>query len=79
MFIFEVIFTSLFLDKGLTDFENGYNFGKGDSCANRCMGVHKSFRHFGTSDSKYYDDSRCGMSDVAFLSAPPIGGLSALH
>ena len=35
-----------------------------------CMNV------FGTSDSKYYKRSRCGMSDVAFRTAPPIGGLS---
>ena len=40
--------------------------------ARSCMNV------FGTSDSKYYGRSRCGMSDVAFRSAPPIGGLCCL-
>ena len=38
--------------------------------ARSCMNV------FGTSDSKYYRPSRCGMSDVTFRTAPPIAGLS---
>ena len=35
-------------------------------------------RFFGTSYIKYYRRNRCGMSDVAFRAAPPIGGLSCL-
>ena len=31
---------------------------------------------FRTNDSKYYDNSRSGMSDVAFRTAPPVVGLS---
>ena len=38
-----------------------------------CMNV------YGTSGSEYYiDDSGCRMSDVAFCTAPPIGGLCCL-
>ena len=40
--------------------------------ARSCMNV------FGTRDSKYYRRRRCGMSDVTFRTAPPIGGLSCL-
>ena len=40
--------------------------------ARSCMSV------FGTSDSKCYRRSRCVMSDVAFCTAPPIGGSSCL-
>ena len=40
------------------------------------VGARSYERFFGTSDSKYYslDDRRCGMGDVAFYTAPPIGG-----
>ena len=38
--------------------------------ARSCMNI------FGTSDSKYYRRSRCGMSDITFHTATPIGGLS---
>ena len=38
-----------------------------------CMNV------FGTSNNKYYRRGRCGMSDVAFRTAPPIGVLSCLY
>ena len=46
--------------------------------ASRCPVMHERFG-ISDSDSKYYSRSHCGMSDVAFRTAPPIGGLSCCY